>query len=120
MQTGPRVREYDCDPATVRAWARAAGDHNPLHLDPEFAATTPFGVPIVHGHLLMAIVVNEVEELLGARLTDGGSVSIRFRAPVPVGSALSLTTSEPGELPAWVRAEVESEAVLAIEVEGAS
>jgi 3-hydroxybutyryl-CoA dehydratase len=35
----------------VQAYADAAGDHNPIHLDAEFAAKTPFGRRIAHGML---------------------------------------------------------------------
>ena len=37
--------------ADVQSFADVSGDHNPIHLSDEFAATTPFGRPIVHGML---------------------------------------------------------------------
>ncbi|MCL2502319.1 MAG: MaoC family dehydratase [Bacteroidales bacterium] len=33
----------------VNAFALISGDANPIHTDPEFAAKTPFGRPIIHG-----------------------------------------------------------------------
>ncbi|MGH2409716.1 MAG: MaoC family dehydratase, partial [Chloroflexota bacterium] len=41
-------------PERVRAYADAANDHNPIHLDEAFATTTHFGGPIAHGMLLLA------------------------------------------------------------------
>lgn len=35
----------------VQQFARVTGDHNPVHLDKEYAATTPFKRPIMHGFL---------------------------------------------------------------------
>jgi acyl dehydratase len=75
----------------VARWARVAADDNPLHLDAEFAARTRFGRPIVHGSLLFALVSDAVQEADG-RLTaaGGGELRVRFRAPVPVGSEVTL------------------------------
>jgi len=38
-------------PEEVATFAALSGDHNPVHVDPEFAAQTQFGKPIVHGML---------------------------------------------------------------------
>lgn len=39
----------------VVAFANLTGDHNPIHLDAEYAATTKFKVPIIHGHLSSSV-----------------------------------------------------------------
>lgn len=72
-------------PADVAAWAAVADDRNPLHLDPEFAAGTRFGAPIVHGSLLFSLVCDAVQ---AAGLT--GDLRMRFRAPVPVGAEVQV------------------------------
>ena len=41
----------------VQAFAAISGDHNPLHLDPEYAATTAFGECIAHGMLTGALTL---------------------------------------------------------------
>jgi acyl dehydratase len=33
----------------VNTFAKVSGDNNPIHLDAEYAATTPFKRPIIHG-----------------------------------------------------------------------
>jgi acyl dehydratase len=35
----------------VQTFADLTGDHNPIHIDPKYAATTRFGQCIIHGHL---------------------------------------------------------------------
>jgi NAD(P)-dependent dehydrogenase (short-subunit alcohol dehydrogenase family) len=45
-------RELLLATAQVELFAAASGDRNPLHVDPEFAAGTAFGAPIVHGALI--------------------------------------------------------------------
>ena len=37
-------------------FAGVSGDFNPIHMDHEFAASTPFRQPIAHGLLVLAIV----------------------------------------------------------------
>lgn len=46
----------------VRAFANASGDHNPLHVDPDFARRSPCGTTIAHGGLLVIAALG--------RLTD--------------------------------------------------
>lgn len=53
----------------VIAFAQLTGDDNPLHLDPEYAATTPFKRPIIHG-MLGASVFTKV-------------IGTKFRATAP-------------------------------------
>jgi 3-hydroxybutyryl-CoA dehydratase len=75
----------------IRAYAEASGDHNPVHLDPEYAKTTQFGGVIAHGMLSMAFV----SELMAANFPEtwhrGGSMKLRFRAPVYPGETVSVT-----------------------------
>ena len=113
----PHRRQFVCTPAVVESWADLAHDRNPLHLDPAFAAKTRFGRPIVHGHLMAAVVVDEIEAVLGRRLTAGGSVSLSFRAPVPVGSTLEVLTTAGGDAPPGARATVDGGDVLQIRIE---
>lgn len=79
--------------AAVAGWADVADDHNPLHLDPDFAAGTRFGRPIVHGSLLFALVCDALQEA-DAGWTTSGQVRVRFRCPVPVGEAVDVRVSD--------------------------
>ena len=88
----------------VEAFAAISGDHNPLHLDPDYAATTPFGECIAHGMLTGALI----SAAIAMQLPGPGSVylnqSLQFRAPVLLGDALTVTlevTEKHGKRP-WV------------------
>lgn len=74
----------------VRLFAQVSGDDNPLHLDPDYAATTPFGRPIVHGAFLLAVV----SKVLGRDYPGHGAVAVslsaKFLRPVPVGSDIAV------------------------------
>lgn len=72
----------------VMAYAEASGDHNPLHIDPAFAATTEFGGPIAHGMLLLAYLSRLMGERFGLAWAGSGSLDARFRAPAMVGAAV--------------------------------
>lgn len=78
----------------VAGFAELSGDRNPVHLDPEFAAGTPFGRTIVHGYLTLSLVVPlmaEVFEVTGAGVgVNYGLDRLRFPAPVPVGSRIRV------------------------------
>ena len=47
--------EFSYTQQDVELFARVTGDNNPIHIDAEFAKTTPFGRPIMHGFLSGAV-----------------------------------------------------------------
>lgn len=57
----------------VEKFAELTGDNNPLHLDAEYAATTPFKRPIIHG-MLSATVFTKI---LGTQFPGFGSVYVK-------------------------------------------
>jgi acyl dehydratase len=71
-------------------FAAVSGDINPVHLDPEFAATTQFGERIGHGAWTGAIV----SAALALELPGPGTIylgqELSFRAPVKVGDTITV------------------------------
>jgi acyl dehydratase len=76
----------------IDRFADATGDHQWIHVDPERAATGPFGSTIAHGYLTLSLVNHFLPQVLEVRgITMGvnyGANKVRFPAPVPVGSRL--------------------------------
>jgi 3-hydroxybutyryl-CoA dehydratase len=71
--------------------ANAAGDNNPIHHDPEFAATTRFGRPTASGPhttaLLLALTASHFSKK-GAML--GLEFRVRFRRPIYADETIRL------------------------------
>ena len=75
-------------PERLQAYAAAAGDHNPLHLDPDFAAATRFGGIIAHGMLTLAFLSEMLTAALGQRWLTGGSLRARFKGAAYLGDCV--------------------------------
>ncbi len=73
----------------IDAYALASGDHNPIHLDPDFAAATPFGGTIAHGMLLLAYASAALARAFGLAWLETGSLKVRFRNPAPAGTMVT-------------------------------
>ena len=79
----------------VNLFAEATGDHQWIHVDVERATKeSPFGGPIAHGYLTLALGPRLSPEVLivkGMKLgVNYGCNKVRFMAPVPVGAAVRL------------------------------
>ncbi len=73
----------------VDAYAAASGDHNPIHLDESYAASTQFGTRIAHGMLSLALVAEMLAAEFPDTWHDGGKLKVRFSAPVFPGEIVS-------------------------------
>ena len=80
----------------VADFARVSGDDNPLHLNPEFAASTRFETPIIHGMLTTSLWSTIVGTLLPGPGCAYMSQSLKFYQPVRVGEKVEakLTITE--------------------------
>jgi acyl dehydratase len=111
----------DIDQARIDRFADATGDHQWIHVDPERAATGPFGTTIAHGYLTLSLVVPMIEAIL--QVTDKtssinyGLDKVRFPAAVPVDSKIRMraTLAEATEIPGGVQVVLD----CVIEIDGA-
>ena len=75
--------------ADIDAFANVTGDHNPVHVDEEFAKTTRFGKRIAHGMLTASLI----SAVLANKLPGEGSVylgqTLQFVAPVFPGDEIT-------------------------------
>jgi acyl dehydratase len=78
------------DQARINLFADATDDHQWIHVDVERAKQGPFGAPIAHGYLTLALVNHFLPQLVSvptARMgVNYGCNKVRFPAPVPAGS----------------------------------
>lgn len=72
---------------TALAYGELTADFNPIHVDPDFAAGTPFGRPIAHGTMALNLVLEAVAQTFGGGQAPG-ALAIRFVKPVPVGETI--------------------------------
>jgi acyl dehydratase len=108
------------DQTQVNLFADATGDHQWIHVDPERAATGPFGGAIAHGYLTLSLVpvllkeVFEVEDMTFG--VNYGCNRVRFPAPVKVGSnvRLGVTIAEVEDIEGGAQVVIDA----TIEVEG--
>lgn len=76
----------------IDLFARATGDHQWIHVDPERARQGPFGATIAHGFLTLSLVPRFFESAIQLKQVsmgiNYGLNKVRFMAPVPVNSRL--------------------------------
>jgi 3-hydroxybutyryl-CoA dehydratase len=77
--------------AQIKRYADASGDHNPLHLDEEFATGTAYGRTIAHGMLVLAFASELMTKSFGRAWLCGGTMKSRFRAPVFPGDTVTAS-----------------------------
>ena len=105
----------------VDVFAEATGDRQWIHTDPERAAAGPFGAPIIHGYLTLALAPVLISEVLVidevSMAVNYGLNKVRFPAPAPVGSRLRASVSLRHAQPRG--SDVEAVITLTVESDGA-
>jgi hypothetical protein len=93
-QQGSVIDSWTLTPSSGRAYARVSGDWNPIHLTRWSARLMGLPAPIIHG---MHSVARTCAALEAAAARPVSAISVRFTAPVTLGSTAVLRTgSEPG------------------------
>ena len=105
----------------INLFADATGDHQWIHVDPERAASGPFGGTIAHGYLtlsLLPVFAQGIYEVGGLAMgVNYGANKVRFPSTVPVDSRLRATATlqEVGDIPIGTQAVIS----FVVEREGA-
>ena len=77
----------------IRQFAELSGDHNPIHLDDDFAKRTRFGRRIAHGMLsgafISAVLGNEFKQRKIVYLSQ----TLKFTAPTYIGDTITTTAT---------------------------
>ena len=75
----------------ILLFALVSGDHNPIHLDAEYAERSFFGKRIAHGFLIGSLI----SAVLGNALPGPGSIylgqTLKFLAPIHIGDTVTVT-----------------------------
>ncbi len=81
----------------VDQFADVTGDSQWIHVDPQRAATGPFGGTIAHGYLTLSLLPMLGKEIFRfdniAIGINYGNNTVRFPSPVPVGSRIRAGVS---------------------------
>lgn len=75
----------------IERFSEVSGDHNPLHTDSDYAASTDFKTRIVHGMFLGALVSRFVGMILPGKYSVLLTETMTFRQPVRAGETLLIT-----------------------------
>ncbi|MBA8825028.1 acyl dehydratase [Saccharopolyspora lacisalsi] len=86
---------FRVDQQRINVFADATDDHQWIHTDPERArAESPFGGPIAHGYLTLALLIPMWEEVLTVTgvttKVNYGLNKVRFPEPVPADGRVRL------------------------------
>lgn len=85
-----RSRWFELTQERIDAFAETTEDRQWIHIDPERAASGPFGSTVAHGFLTLSLVASIFEDLVHVEgISAGinyGLNKVRFPAPAPVGS----------------------------------
>ena len=92
-ESGLPVIVKEINQEQLNAYAKASGDDNPLHLDPEFAAGTQFGGIIAHGMLTLAFVSEMMAAAHGRDWLESGALRVKFKGAAYIGDWLEARGS---------------------------
>lgn len=123
-QSSPPTDWMEITQERINDYAEVSMDHQWIHIDVERAKAGPFGAPIAHGNLTIA-VMNHLPraepvpgpELVGQKLgINYGFDKVRFPSPVPAGAKIrSITTLKRAELKGGM---IETMNEIKVEVQG--
>ena len=88
-------RWFELDRGRVAIFADTTEDRQWIPVDPERAATGPFGGPIAHGFLILSLAAAVFEDVMempwASTVVNYGLDKVRFPSPAPVGCRIHAT-----------------------------
>jgi len=82
FSTHKQVTEND-----IKLFADLSGDHNPLHLDADFASRSMFKQRVAHGMLTASLISAALASMPGTIILT--NISLSFEKPVHIGDRLT-------------------------------
>jgi 3-oxoacyl-[acyl-carrier protein] reductase len=77
----------------LNTFAALTGDFNPIHIDSEYARTTSFGKPIVHGMLTSSFISTMIGMILPGRGALWMEQTLKFVRPAFVGDTIKVVAT---------------------------
>ncbi len=75
----------------INRWAELSGDFNLLHVDPAYAAKTPFKGTIAHGPMSLAFLNELMMKCFETDWLNGGILAdVRFVSPIRPGDRITV------------------------------
>ena len=78
------------DNQMLENFAKISGDHNPLHMDNNYAQTTKFQKRVCHGMLLASFFSRLIGMYIPGKLALYFSQSLNFRSPCFIGDVVTV------------------------------
>ncbi len=87
------VYDMEITKEAVQTFADVTGDHNPVHLDEEYAKDTMFKKCIAHGMLSAGLI----SKVIGTQLPGYGTIylgqTLNFKRPVYIGDTITTVVT---------------------------
>lgn len=77
------------DRPAIRLYGEVTDDFNPIHVDPEFAASTPMRGIIAHGMLSLNLIWQSLRGTYGPAAAEDAQLEVRFVRPVRENDTVS-------------------------------
>ena len=76
---------------SINLYAEASKDFNPIHIDEEYAKSTPLGGTIAHGMLILSHIWQMLVSNFGQEWNNGGKLNVKFKNPARPGDTVTVT-----------------------------
>lgn len=86
-------RQFSVTESVIMAFAEVSTDHNPIHVDEDYAAASPFKGRIAHGMLMGAFISATMANDLPGYGSIYVSQNLAFKRPVRLNDEVTITVT---------------------------